>query len=210
MKISRITVAVACTALLFSCTKENLRKTPKVNLTFDVVNELSASKAVLNDKAVEFAAGDKIGVWDGTSMNCFETVAGGANASFSGTAADAVSYILISPFSENYSVNGSVVTYSIPEIQVATPGSADPNALVSMAKVIGTTGEAVLYNCVGLLKVVVPDGLTVRKSISAADQTLQLESADHSRSIPMSRHWTMSMKTACARALRWFLRPGRA
>lgn len=163
MKMSRITVAVACTALLFSCTKENLRETPKVNLTFDVVNELSASKAVLNDKAVEFAAGDQIGVWDGTSMNCFKTVAGGANASFSGTAADAASYILISPFSENYSVNGSVVTYSIPEIQVATPGSADPNALVSMAKVNGTTGEAVLYNCVGLLKVVVPDGLAVKE-----------------------------------------------
>jgi len=163
MKMSRITVAVACTALLFSCTKENLRETPKVNLTFDVVNELSASKAVLNDKAVEFAAGDKIGVWDGTRMNCFETVAGGANASFSGPAADAASYILISPFSANYSVNGSVVTYSIPDIQVATPGSVDPNALVSMAKVIGTTGEAVLYNCVGLLKVVVPDGLTVKE-----------------------------------------------
>ena len=155
--------ALACAATIFSCTKEDILENPKVSLTFSVANEVSASKAVLNANAVEFAAGDKIGVWDGSSMNCFETVSGGAQASFSGTAADADAYILVSPFSANYSVNGSVVTYSIPDIQVATPGSADPNALVSMAKVIGTTGEAVLYNCVGLLKVVVPDGLTVKE-----------------------------------------------
>ena len=169
MKLSRIIFAAAFAATLFSCTKEiiideeTILETPKVNLTFNVTNEPSASKAVLNNKAVEFQAGDKIGVWDGASMNCFETTAGGANASFSGTAASAASYILVSPFSDNYSVNGSVVTYSIPDIQVATPGSADPNALVSMAKVTDPSGEAVLFNCVGLVKVEVPGGLTVKE-----------------------------------------------
>ncbi len=148
---------------MFSCTKENGLETPGAGLTFNVTNELAASKAVLNGNAVEFQAGDKIGVWDGTSMNCFETAEGGAHASFSGTAASAATYILVSPYSANYSVNGSVVTYSIPDIQVATPGSVDPQALVSMAKVSGTSGEAVLYNCVGLVKVEVPDGLTVRE-----------------------------------------------
>ncbi|MBO7604509.1 MAG: BspA family leucine-rich repeat surface protein [Bacteroidales bacterium] len=163
MKITRIIVAAAFAATLFSCTKENVVETNRVNLTFDVTNEPSDSKAVLNGNAVEFAAGDQIGVWDGTTMNCFETTAGGATASFSGNAASADSYILISPFSEtNYSVNGSVVTYSIPNIQVATPGGVDPNALVSMAKVTGS-GEVTLSNCVGLLKVVVPDGLTVKE-----------------------------------------------
>ncbi len=163
MRSSRIIVAVAFAATMLSCTKETLPETKMVNLTFNVVNELSATKAVLNDKAVEFAAGDQIGVWDGTSMNCFETAAGGSNASFTGTAASAAEYILVSPFSADYSVTGSVVTYSIPEVQVATPGSADPSALVSMAKVTDPSGEAVLYNCVGLVKVVVPDGLTVKE-----------------------------------------------
>ncbi len=163
MKISRIIVAAAFAATMFSCTKENLLETQKVHLTFNVANEPSASKAVLNGSAVEFQASDRIGVWDGTSMNCFETTAGGAHASFSGTAASAATYILVSPFSANCSVNGSVVTYSIPDIQVATPGSADPAALVSMAKVSGTSGQAVLYNCVGLVKVEVPDGLTVKE-----------------------------------------------
>ena len=162
MKITRIIVAAAFAATLFSCTKENVVETNRVNLTFDVTNEPSDSKAVLNGNAVEFAAGDQIGVWDGTTMNCFETAAGGAHASFSGTAASASEYILISPFNTNYSVNGSVVTYSIPNIQVATPGGVDPNALVSMAKVTGS-GEVTLSNCVGLLKVVVPDGLTVKE-----------------------------------------------
>ena len=155
--------ALACAATMFSCTKENNLEAPKVSLTFSVANEPSASKAVLNGSAVEFQAGDRIGVWDGTSMNCFKTVAGGAQASFSGTAASAATYILVSPYNTNHSVNGSVVTYSIPEIQVATPGSADPDALVSMAKVSGTSGQAVLYNCVGLVKVEVPDGLTVKE-----------------------------------------------
>ncbi len=161
MKKSRIIIAAAFAATMFSCTKETIVETPKVSLTFNVTNESSASKATLNENAVLFQAGDQIGVWDGTSMNCFETEAGGANASFSGTAASATSYILVSPYNENYSVDGSVVTYSIPDIQVATPGSVDPNALVSMAK--GTPGDVILYNCVGLIKVVVPDGLTVKE-----------------------------------------------
>ncbi len=148
---------------MFSCVREDNLETPKVSLTFSVANELSASKAVLNGTAVEFEAGDKIGVWDGTSMNCFVTSAGGAHASFSGSAASADTYILVSPFSENYSVNGSIVTYSIPDVQVATPGSVDPDALVSIAKVSGTSGQAILYNCVGLVKLVVPDGLTVKE-----------------------------------------------
>ena len=169
MKNSRIILAVALTATMFSCMKENPLGPQKVNLTFNVANEPSASddpsasKAALDGNAVGFAAGDRIVVWDGSGMNCFTTVAGGASASFSGTAASAATYILISPYSENYSISGSVVTYSIPEIQVATPGSADPNALISMAKVTGTSEEAALYNCVGLVKVTVPDGLTVKE-----------------------------------------------
>ncbi len=163
-KLHKSLFALACAASMFSCMKEDMLETNhRGSLTFNVVNESSASKATLNENAVEFQAGDQIGVWDGTSMNCFETAAGGANASFSGTAASAASYILVSPYNENYSVNGSVVTYSIPDVQVATPGSADPNALVSMAKVIGTSGNVTLYNCVGLVKVVVPDGLTVKE-----------------------------------------------
>ena len=163
-KLHKSLFALACAASMFSCMKENMLETsPRVSLTFNVVNESSATKAALNENAVQFQAGDQIGVWDGTSMNCFETAAGGANASFSGTAASAASYILVSPYNENYSVNGSVVTYSIPDVQIATPGSADPNALVSMAKVIGTSGQVVLYNCVSLIQVVVPDGLAVKE-----------------------------------------------
>ena len=163
MKMSRIIFAAAFAAILFSCAKETILETPKVSLTFSVANELSASKAVLNANAVEFQAGDQIGVWDGASMNCFETTAGGAHASFSGTAASAESYILVSPYNDNYSlVSASVVSFSIPETQVATPGSADPKALVSMAKVSGS-GDVTLFNCVGLIKVEVPDGLTVKE-----------------------------------------------
>ena len=163
MKKSRIIIAAAFAATMFSCTKETIVETPKVSLTFNVTNEDSASKAALNGNAVVFQADDKIGVWDGTSMNCFETTTGGASASFSGNAASAASYILVSPYSDNYSVNNSVVTFSIPEIQVATPGSADPNALVSMAKVNDPSADVTLYNCVGLIKVVVPDGLVVKE-----------------------------------------------
>ena len=164
MKKSRIIIAAAFAATMFSCTKETIVETPKVSLTFNVTNESSASKAALNGNAVEFHADDQIGVWDGTSMNCFETAAGGSNASFSGTADPAAtSYILVSPFSDNYSVKGSVVSYSIPDIQVATPGSVDPNALVSMAKVNDPSADVTLYNCVGLIKVGVPDGLVVKE-----------------------------------------------
>ena len=50
MKTAKILVAAACAATLFSCTKENLPETSRVNLTFNVANELSASKRVTNNR----------------------------------------------------------------------------------------------------------------------------------------------------------------
>ena len=164
MKSTKIVLAALCAVSLFSCAKESVNEGGKQPLTFSVTNELSGAegKAYFESNDVKFKAGDQISVFDGSSNNCFTTPSGGANAAFAGEAADTYAYVFVSPYNENHSVTGSVVTYEIPDVQTATPGGVDPKALISAGK--AAKGEDVtLYNAVGLLKVVVPDGLTVKQ-----------------------------------------------
>ena len=164
MKSTKLILAALCAVAVFSCAKENVNVVEKYPLTFSVTNELSGaeSKAYFESNDVKFKADDRISVFDGSSNNCFTTTEGGATASFSGEAAEAATYVFVSPYNENHSVSGSVVTFEIPDVQTATPGGVDPKALISAGK--AAKGNAVtLYNAVGLFKVVVPDGLTVKQ-----------------------------------------------
>ena len=153
----------AVAALMVSCAKEN-NPVQKGKLTFSVTKEAIGTKAELSGTSVVFAAGDKISVLDGTTNNQFTTTAGGATASFSGTAASVESYVILSPYDENATRVSSTsmrVRITIPSVQVATPGGVDPKALISAGIDTGT-GSVQLKNAVGLVKIVVPDGLIVK------------------------------------------------
>lgn len=162
-KIAIILVAAAAT--LVSCQKENVYNGEMTQLTFTVKREAptSDSKAVLSGTSVVFEDNDNLSVFSGDDTNyLFETTKGGDEAEFTGSAGSAASYLIASPYNDSYlQKSASVLQYTIPEVQVATPGSADPNALISIGK--GFPGSSVtLYNAVALFQIVVPDGLTVK------------------------------------------------
>lgn len=167
MKLNKIIIAGLCLAAMASCQKENAVSDNVKNFSFTVVSELpqgdGSKAAIVNNKPV-FQAGDEITVWDGTTNNKFTTAEGGSSATFNGTAADgAAAYTVISPYQENLEINGSVITYEIPSVQVATKGSCDPKALFSAGKVTKLDGGVTLHNMSGFVKVTVPEGLQVKE-----------------------------------------------
>lgn len=133
------------------------------------------TKAGLEGMTPVFYAGDEICVWDGTNNNKFTTELGGAQAGFEGEALADKTYVIVSPYNANYTnlqaftegylFGGSSFVYHIPDVQVATPGSADPMALISLANgITDLEGSPInLVNLVALMKIEVPAGLKVRE-----------------------------------------------
>ena len=162
-------IAIACASLaLISCNKESVKTSSSLTRSFSVVRETPGAesgtdgKASLDGTGVVFTSGDAVSVFDGTSNNKFTTTGSGATVTFSGEAADADRYLILSPYNENATLqSASVVNITIPDVQVATPGGVDPQALIS-AGIAQGDGTVTLYNAVGLVKIVVPAGLTVK------------------------------------------------
>ena len=168
--MKRLTIlCFAALAALVSCRKEANLGEETVQLTFTVTREAPGAdtRAALSGSDVVFEAGDQLSVFDGVGNNLFQTVSGGNEASFTGTAATAEQYLVVSPYGETMTqVSPSVVQYTIPEVQTAVPDGVDPKALICAG--LAVPGSAVtLYNAVSLVKVVVPEGLAV-KSIQVA------------------------------------------
>ena len=165
-KMKKIAIVIAALAAVVSCQKaETVYTGETVQLSFRVSREAQASntKAVLSGTSVVFEANDKLSVFDGTSNNLFQTTNGGNEALFTGSAADVENYLIASPYNEDYvQQSASVLRFSIPEYQTATPGSADPKALVSVGKAVKGS-PVTLYNAVALVEIIVPVGLEVKQ-----------------------------------------------
>lgn len=168
--MKKLFIAIAClaAAATVSCKKEfNPDSVPAGNaLTLSVSREVpgAATKAALDGNNVVFQAGDAVGVMSGSENAEFTTATGGATASFSGTASDdAEQYVVLSPYDENATLqSASVVRITIPEVQTATPGGVDPKALISAGIALKGASSVKLFNAVGLVEVIVPDGLEVK------------------------------------------------
>ncbi len=165
MKMKKIAIVIAALAAVVSCQKaETVYTGETVQLSFRVSREAQASntKAVLSGTSVVFEDDDKLSVFDGTSNNLFQTTKGGDEALFTGTAADVAAYLVVSPYNDSYvQMSASVLKYTIPEVQTATPGGVDPNALICAG--LATPGSPVtLYNAISLVQVEVPAGLEVK------------------------------------------------
>ncbi len=163
-------VAIAClaAAAMVSCTKEFNPESVSAGkaLTLSVSREIpgSETKAALDGTSVVFQAGDAVSVMSGSENARLTTEAGGASASFSGTVADAEQYLVLSPYNEAAALqSASVVRITIPEVQRAVPGGVDPKALISAGIALKGSSSVKLFNAVSLVKVVVPDGLTVKE-----------------------------------------------
>lgn len=180
MKILSMTCSALAVLSLAGCNKaENLPINGELkHFTIKANREApktEGTKAGLEGMTPVFYAGDEICVYDGVNNNKFTTELGGAQAGFEGEALADKTYVIVSPynanytnlqtFSEGYLFGGSSFVYHIPDVQVATPGSADPMALISMANgITDLEGSPInLVNLVSLMKIEVPAGLKVRE-----------------------------------------------
>lgn len=165
MKNNNIIIAGLCAAALLSCNKEKpAEDTTPGPMTFSVVSEIpgDGSKAYLDGLHVNFRVGDAISVFDGTANNEFTAQ---SETTFSGSAIRGrESYLIVSPYRDNYTmIDDNTVEYEIPDVQVATLGTFDPAAFVSVGKLLKTGGPVHLYSAVSLVEVTVPSGLEVRE-----------------------------------------------
>lgn len=166
MKKRYAIVLGAVLAAVFSCAKEQGTDVVKQKMTFRVNTEetVDASvKAALDGSLnVTFAAGDKISVFDGTSNNAFEAASSGSAVEFTGSAAAAEVYNVLSPYDADATISGNVITATVPKVQTAVLNGVDPKALVAVARTTNK-GEIHLKNVVGLLKVQVNTANAVRE-----------------------------------------------
>ena len=96
----------------------------------------SATKAsLMDDLSVEWDADDAISVFSNrTNYQIAAVSADGATAEFSGEVAEAETYLALYPYNADASSSGDNITAMLPEVQVLTAGSADPDAMLAVAR----------------------------------------------------------------------------
>jgi len=174
MKTRYAFVAGVLAAALVSCEKQQdapLQQKMTFCVTAEQTLDPSAVKAALDaDRKVTFAVGEKISVFDGVANNPFEATTAGTSVNFTGSAASAATYNILSPYDAEATIAGNVITATVPKVQTAVLNGADPKALVAVARTTDT-GEIHLKNVVGLLKVTVNTANAVREIQVAAGAT---------------------------------------
>ena len=158
-----IFMAVAGMLALSSCSNDDNDQTTQNaprQMTFTAgFGDGAATRATLDGstKKVTFDAGDKISIFSANNSNVqFTTTAGGASATFSGTAtAGDPTYYAVYPYKDSYTFSAGVVSgVVIPHDQTAAAYSVcgwDPNAAIAYAT---NTGSSLpFHNACALLKV---------------------------------------------------------
>ena len=136
------TYLLAAAMLVCSCLEENPYGTSSPisgagteggELTFSLL-AAPYTRAVADQEnmTVEWSAGDRISILDGTGNQTFETVEGGALGKFSGTAEAADAYYAVYPYTEGLTLSSDgVLALDFPSQQTESAGQIpDPSASV--------------------------------------------------------------------------------
>lgn len=191
MKTFRIFLCAAMAAAISSaCTKEDVKAVPeepaadsRVEMTFTASLEGGAdTKTQLGAEAdgkmpVLWQATDKLGVWDGTSLNEFSIPSSvtdfTGSVDFTGTAEDGQDmYYAVYPYSAEYEFvmgtsNMEVTGAVIPTEQKAVKGSYDPSAAVSVA--YSAEKEFAMRNVTTLVKIAISSSDIKSVTVTASD-----------------------------------------
>ena len=157
-------MAVAGMLALSSCSKDdndvqNTQNAPR-QMTFTAgFGDGAQTRASLNGstKEVSFDAGDEISILSANNTNTeFTTTAGGASATFTGTAtAGDPTYYAVYPYTDDLTLSGTTISgVTIPTFQVNAVNSTcgwDPAAPIAYATTTGTSLQ--FHNACALLKI---------------------------------------------------------
>ena len=193
MKTMKSIFMMAAAIAAVSCAQEimpegvtgNTDNTVNVELqpmTFSAISS-DESKAVLDNRSIQWQSGDAISVFDGSGNRKFTTTDNGSKATFEGLAAVAEEYYAIYPYQENAvftatgTVNGSdfenYISMTIPTEQTATAGSFDPKAFLSISKV-DAEGNLRFNNLLGLVQFKLADAANVASVTLSGNNSEQL------------------------------------
>ena len=178
-------MAVAGMLALSSCSNDDNDQTTQNaprQMTFTAgYNEGAQTRATLNGdtKKVSFDANDKISILSAKNTNTqFTTSAGGASATFSGTAADDSKFYAVYPYTAGLTLSGDVITgIEIPTSQWNSGWNSeddfsgwDPKAPIAYAT---TTGSSLTFhNACAILKVTFPTAYTYGRFTISANEPL--------------------------------------
>ena len=144
--------AAAAIASLYSCAKES--KDPSAVQDGYVYLEATidpASKTILTSgNKVNWIAGDQISLFDGSVNKQLATADEGATASFTFTADNEGPWYALYPSNASASINGSVITTSLPAAQTAVAGSFADDLNIAVA--LSNEGKLAFKNALGLIK----------------------------------------------------------
>ena len=165
-KLSIVFLTTVASLCLFSCSKENDGPAlSKISFRVTAENPVdpNLTSASLNeaDGSVSFTAGEQISVFDGVGNQPFQAASSGTTVTFNGSAASAAIYNVLSPYQDDATISGNVITATVPKVQTAVLGGVDPAALISVGRTTDT-GDIHLKNVVGLMKVTVNTANTVK------------------------------------------------
>ena len=193
MKTMKSIFMMAAAIAAVSCAQEimpegvtgNTGNTVNVELqpmTFSAISS-DESKAVLDNRSIQWQSDDAISVFDGSGNRKFTTTDNGSKATFEGLAAVAEEYYAIYPYQENAvftatgTVNGSdfenYISMTIPTEQTATAGSFDPKAFLSISKV-DAEGNLRFNNLLGLVQFKLADAANVASVTLSGNNSEQL------------------------------------
>lgn len=166
--------AFAAAIMAAACAKEEPAHVQEnlTDITFTAANNAEYTKTQLVENetgaVVEWCAGDKISVFDGTAANReFITETAGATATFSGKATEVAEggfWYAVYPYAEANSINAATITTTLPDTQEVESNSIADGVNVTAAK-SATTGFS-FKNLCGLIRVAVPADFTALKSIT--------------------------------------------
>ena len=178
-------MAVAGMLALSSCSNDDNDLTEQNaprQMTFTAgYNEGAQTRATLNGstKKVSFDANDKISILSAKNTNTqFTTSAGGASATFSGTATDDSKFYAVYPYTAGLTLSGDVISgIVIPTSQWNSGWNSeddfsgwDPKAPIAYAT---TTGSSLTFhNACAILKVTFPEAATYGRFTISANEPL--------------------------------------
>lgn len=147
MKLSHIYIICAAALLTTACTSEaeqtsDVAQGSQKQMTFTVSQEGDSGAqtrvAFNNETKLIWEAGDKIGIYDGTSVNLPFTLIGSGGTTigaFEGEANESGSYTAVYPYSADMTISdGSASNVTLKSTQTATPNSFDKTAAIFIAQ----------------------------------------------------------------------------
>ena len=166
-----IFMAVAGMLALSSCSNDDndVQNAPR-QMTFTAgFGDEAQTRATLNGKKVSFDKNDAISILSANNTNTkFTTTAGGASATFTGTATNDSKFYAVYPYTAGLALSGTTISgVTIPYIQSGAATSTydwDPTAPIAYATTTGTSLQ--FKNACALLKITNDRGDAMRIEVS--------------------------------------------